>query len=143
MKNYTFQLKLALISVAALISIPAFAKWVEIDPSESREFTIFYDPSSITRDGVIAKIKVLKNYKSPQKSVEGEPPAENLSSIAVQEIDCSKNKYRPQTIQKWSEPNGSGKLIQSYDYSSKKSWGQWVKTTTIEGVIVGKACGAR
>jgi len=48
----------------------AFADWVEIDPSEGRTFQMFYELPSIKRVGDISTIKILKNFKSPQSSVD-------------------------------------------------------------------------
>ena len=125
-----------------LISLPSFAatNWVEIDPSDDRKFSLFYDSSAITKQGNIATIKILKNFKEPQNSVDPQKPYTFLSNISIQEIDCAKNKYRHKEITMWSRKDGGGRLEQTHIYGSSTSWGKWVKTTSIESVVISKAC---
>jgi len=124
------------------ISFPSYAAttWTEVDPSDSRKFSLFYDATSISKIGNIATIKTLKNFKEPQNSVDPQKPYNFLSNTSTQEIDCSKNKYRLKEISMWSKEGGEGKLEQSHSYGPNTSWGTWVKTTSIESVLVAKAC---
>ena len=125
-----------------VISFPSFAltTWTEIDPSNSRKFSFFYDASSIDKQGNFAIIKTLKNFKEPQISVDPNKPYTFSSKTSVQEIDCSRNKYRNREISMWSEAGGQGKLEQTHIYGPSTSWGKWVKTTSIESVVMSKAC---
>ena len=125
-----------------LISLPGYAvnNWTEIDPSDSRKFSFFYDVTSISKQGNIATIKTLKNFKEPQNSVDPNKPYTFLSNTSVQEIDCAKNKYRLKEISMWSKKFGEGKLEQSHSYGQNTSWGKWIKTTSIESIVVSKAC---
>jgi len=125
-----------------LFALPSYAaiNWTEVDPSDSRKFSFFYDASSITKQGNIASIKTLKNFKEPQNSVDPNKPYTFMSKTTLQEIDCSKNKYRNREISMWSKEGGEGKLEQSHNYGQDTSWGKWVKTTSIESVLVSKAC---
>lgn len=123
-----------------LLSQLAHAEWVEIDPSESRKFSFFYDPLSIMKEGSIATIKTLKNFRDPQNSVDPQKPYTFLSNTSIQEIDCAKNKYRHKEISMWSKRDGLGKLEQSHSYGPSTGWGKWVKTTSIESIVVSKAC---
>jgi hypothetical protein len=125
-----------------LLSFPSYAvtTWTEVDPSESRKFSFFYDSTSITKKGNIAIVKTLKNFKEPQNSVDPNKPYTFMSKTTLQEIDCSKNKYRNREISMWSKEGAEGKLEQSHSYGSNTSWGKWVKTTSIESVVVSKAC---
>ena len=124
------------------ISLPSYAAttWTEVDPSDTRRFSLFYDASSIVKQGNIATIKTLKNFKDPQNSVDPQKPYIFLSKTSTQEIDCAKNKYRLRDISMWSKEGGEGKLEQSHSYGQNTSWGKSVKTTSIESVFVGKAC---
>jgi hypothetical protein len=128
--------------LALVISLPSYAatNWTQVDPSDSRKFSFFYDSTSITKQGNIASIKTLKNFKEPQNSVDPNKSYTFMSKTTLQEIDCSKNKYRNREISMWSKEGGEGKLEQSHSYGQNTSWGKWVKTTSIESVIVSKAC---
>jgi len=125
-----------------LIALPSYAatNWTEVDPSDSRKFSLFYDATSIAKQGSIATIKTLKNFKEAQNSVDPSKPYTFFSNTSVQEIDCAKNKYRLKEISMWSKEFGAGKLEQSHSYGSNTSWGTWVKTTSIESILVSKAC---
>lgn len=118
----------------------ANAEWAEVDPFDSRKFYFFYDTKSINKRGDIATIKTLKNFKEPQNSVDPNKPYTFLSKTTLQEIDCSKNKYRNREISMWSKGGGEGKLEQTHIYGPDTSWGKWVKTTSIESIVVSKAC---
>ena len=121
-------------------SIFAHAEWVEIDPSHFREFSFFYDTSSFTKRGDLATVKTLKNFKVPQNSVDPNKPYTFFSNTSIQEIDCTKNKYRHKEISMWSKEGGTGKLEQTHSYDQNTSWGKWVKTTSIQSIIMNKAC---
>lgn len=125
-----------------LFSFPSYAAttWTEVDPSDSRKFSFFYDASSVAREGNIATIKTLKNFKEPQSSIDPKKPYTFLSKTSLQEIDCSKNKYRSREISMWAKEGGEGKLEQTHSYGSNTSWGGWVKTTSIESIVMRKAC---
>jgi hypothetical protein len=125
-----------------LISLPSHAanNWIEIDPSETRQFSFYYDPSSIAMQNNIAIIKTLKNFKGTQNSVDPNKPYTFLSNTSIQEIDCAKNKYRLKEISMWSNKFGEGKLEQSHSYGPSTSWGKWIKTTSIESIVVSTAC---
>lgn len=123
-----------------LICNLAHAEWVEVDPSDSRLFNMFYDPASISKVGNMATILTLKNFKDSQNSVDPSRSYTFLSKTSIQEIDCSKNKYRHKEISMWSKPDGKGRLEQTHLYGPNTSWGKWVKTTSIESILVSKAC---
>jgi hypothetical protein len=128
--------------LALLIPIPSHAvtAWTEIDPSDFRKFSFFYDASSIVKQGNLATIKTLKNFKEPQNSVDPNKPYTFLSNTSTQEIDCAMNKYRLKDISMWSKEGGKGNLEQTHIYGSSTSWGKWVKTTSIQSIVVSKAC---
>ena len=132
----------SIVFTVALSFLPtlAMADWVEIDPSDSRSFSFFFDPDSVKKQGNIALVKTLKNFNEPQNSVDPNKPYTFLSNTSIQEIDCAKNKYRLKEISIWSKEFGRGKLEQSHSYESNTSWGSWVKTTSIESIVVSKAC---
>jgi len=127
-----------------LISLPSYAatNWTEVDPSDSRQFSFFYDATSIIKQGNIATIKTLKNFREPQISVDPQKPYTFLSNTSTQEIDCAKNKYRLKEISMWSKEGGTGNLEQTHSYEQNRSWGKWIKTTSIESIVVSKACRA-
>lgn len=116
------------------------AEWVEVGFSKERSFRMYYEAATIKKSGDIATVKVLKNYNSPQKSVDPNKPYIFLSGIIYQEIKCSENKARPLTIEMWSQPNGSGTMEQSHDYSGRKDWGERYKTSSIQNAVIEKAC---
>ena len=102
-----------------LVSSLAMADWVELDPSPERSFQMFYEPSSIKKNGDISFIKVLKNFNEAKNSVDPNHPYTFWSQVAIQEIDCSKNKYRHKRVEMWSSLNGVGKLEQVHEYDKK------------------------
>lgn len=117
-----------------------YAEWVEIDSSDSRNFSFYYDAKSIIKRDNLATIKTLKNFKEPQNSVDPNKPYTFLSSSSIQEIDCARNKYRHKEISMWSKEGGNGKLEQTHIYDQNTSWGKWVKTTSIQSIIMNRAC---
>jgi hypothetical protein len=129
-----------MISVILALTTNAFAEWVEVDSSENRGFSMFLDPSSIKKFEEIHKVMILKNYKEPQKSVEGEASKKILSAVSTQEINCSKNIYRSIKIERWSGLNGTGRLEFSYDYKNKNDWSKWVKSSSLEGAVISRVC---
>ena len=140
MNNKTNYFTIPFIFALCYLPILAMAGWIEIDPSESRSFSFFYDPASVKKQGNIALVSTLKNFKEPQNSVDPNMPYTFMSKTAMQEIDCAKNKYRHKEISMWSKEFGEGKLEQAHIYGSSTSWGKWVKTTSIESIVVSKAC---
>lgn len=130
----------AIIFALSIFPTLAIASWIEVDPSESRKFSFFYDSASVRKQGDIALVNTLKNFKEPQNSVDPNKPYTFLSNTSIQEVDCAKNKYRLKEISMWSKEFGGGKLEQSHSYGANTSWGTWVKTTSIESVVVSKAC---
>ena len=123
-----------------LTSNTVFAEWVEVGHSDERSFQMYYDPATINKKGDIAIVKVLKNFKTPHNSVDPNKPYTFLSNIATQEIWCSENKERLLHIAIWSGTNGTGKLEQSHDYAGRKDWGRRFKISSIESVVISKAC---
>ena len=141
-KHLSIKHLVSILALAGLFPISSLAKanWVEVDPSPNRSFQMFYEPSSIQRDGDISYITVLKNFNEAKSFVDSAHPYTFKSQVAIQEIDCSKNKYRHKKIEMWSDLNGAGKLEQVHEYGKNKSWGKWVKTTSIESILISRAC---
>ena len=140
MNQHFSSLKLIPVAMFAIIPSVAFADWVEIDPSEGRTFQMFYESPSIKRVGDISTIKILKNFKSPQFSIDPNKSYTFKSTTSIQEIKCAEFKYRNLEINMWSELNGTGKMEQSHNYAAKNYWGEIVKMTSIESVVISKAC---
>jgi hypothetical protein len=114
-----------------LFNLVAHAEWIEVGHSDQRAFEMFYDPSTIQNTGDISTVKVLKNYKTPQNSVDPNKPYIFLSNTSTQEIKCAENKERLLYIEMWSDLNATGKMEQSHDYAGKKDWGRRFKITSI------------
>ena len=133
-------MKKILVLCLLLFSGLTHAEWIEIDPSDSRKFSFYYDANSITKQDNLATVKTLKNFKESQNSVDPNKPYTFLSNVSIQEIDCAKNKYRLKEISMWSKEGGNGKLEQTHKYNQNTSWGKWVKTTSIQSIIMNKVC---
>jgi len=135
-----FELKLFYFLFLLVSSSSVFAEWIEVRHSDERAFQMYYDPATINKTGDIATVKVLKNFKVAQNSVDPSKPYTFLSNIATQEIWCSENKERLLHIDIWSGTNGTGKLEQSHDYTGRKDWGRRFKISSIESAVISKAC---
>jgi hypothetical protein len=140
MKMRHFELKLFYFLFLLISSSSVFAEWIEVGHSDERSFQMYYDPATINKTGDLATVKVLKNFKVAQNSVDPSKPYTFLSNIATQEIWCSENKERLLHIDIWSGTNGTGKLEQSHDHVIRKDWGRRFKISSIESAVISKAC---
>ena len=140
MKMGNIQLKLFYFSFLLFSPSLVYAEWIEVGHSDERAFQMYYDPATINKTGDIATVKVLKNFKAPRNSVDPNKPYTFLSNIATQEIWCSENKERLLHMDIWSGTDGTGKLEQSHDYAGRKDWGRRFKISSIESVVISKAC---
>ena len=140
MRNRLFVFNFSLVGFMLIVPSVSHAEWVEVGHSDERAFQMYYEPASIMKNGDIATVKVLKNFKAPKNSVDPKRPYTFQSTISTQEIQCSSSKERPLHIDIWSGLNGVGKLEQSHDYRGKHDWGESFKATSIENVVITKAC---
>jgi hypothetical protein len=140
MRNYLFIFNFSLVGFMLIVPSVSHAEWVEVGHSDERAFQMYYEPVSVKRNGDIATVKVLKNFRAPKNSVDPKKSYTFQSTISTQEIQCSSNKERLLHIDIWSGLSGAGKIEQSHDYREKYDWGESFKAISIENVVISKAC---
>lgn len=105
--------KVILMMLLAVVSNSAMAEWVDVGSNEN--ITIFVDPASIQRDGNMAKMWHLTDFKTPQKDM-GE---KYLSTKDQNEYDCKEVKLRRRASSQHSENMGKGKVVYSDSYTTR------------------------
>ncbi|MBI5659840.1 MAG: hypothetical protein HZC43_09920 [Nitrosomonadales bacterium] len=97
----------------AVVSSGALAAWVDVGNNENT--TIYVDPSAIQREGNLAKMWHLTDFKKPNRDM-GEP---YLSAKDQFEYDCKDAKSRRRASSQHSGNMGGGKVVYSDSYTSK------------------------
>lgn len=121
-------MKTLLLSLALLVTCPAWAEWVLV--GGSKEAFAYIDSTTIRRDGNLRKVWVLFDKK--QRDAYG-----NLSARMRNEYDCSQEKYRNLTFTAFFEPMGDGKI--GYSDSSISQWTD-IAPGTIDNTILRFVC---
>lgn len=111
-KNLT---RAVVISGALLITSAGYAAvgWVELGTSGTD--TLYFDPSTVRRDGVSSRVWVMSNYDHPVKIRRYyffSTPV--WSSRELYEIDCANNRVRSLEQTGFSEKMVQGQIVASY-----------------------------
>ena len=105
--------KVILMLLLTVVSNSAMAEWVDVGSNEYT--TIFVDPASIQRDGNMAKMWHLTDFKTAQKDMGDK----YLSTKDQNEYDCKEVKLRRRASSQHSENMGKGKVVYSDSYTTR------------------------
>lgn len=94
----------------AVVSISAKADWVNLYSDEN--FSIFADPTTISKNGNLAKMRSLYDFKAAQAITTSNPAQ---SETWQKEFDCQIKKFRPLHMTLYSENMGKGTAIRIND----------------------------
>lgn len=102
-----------LIVMLAVMSNSALAAWKQVGSNENT--TLYIDPSTIQREGNLAKMWHLTDYRKPTRDI-SEP---YLSAKDQHEYDCKQAKSRRRASSQHSESMGGGKVVYSDSYITR------------------------
>jgi len=105
--------KVILMLLLAVVSNSAMAEWVDVGSNEN--ITIFVDPASIQRDGNMAKMWHLTDFKTAQKDMGDK----YLSTKDQNEYDCKEVKVRRRASSQHSGNMGKGKVVYSDSFTTR------------------------
>ena len=88
-----------------------YAAWQEVGTAEL--FNHYVDPGSISKTDHFAKMWVLDDYKTPQKTLDGKP---FLSVRTREEYDCKKEKVRTHSVIAHADHMGKGPYVWGNNY---------------------------
>ncbi len=103
-------LKVILILTMAVVSLSAEAEWVNIYSDEN--FSIFSDASSISKNGNLATMRSLYDFKVPPAITAN---VQAQSETWQKEFDCQIKKFRPLHMALYSENMGKGTAFRIND----------------------------
>jgi len=125
--------------VLAVVTSSALADWVMIGSEENA--TVYFDSSTIRRSGDLVKMWGLKSYF---KSSPGRIGKDFwfLSEMSRFEYDCADYSARLHDVSFYSEPMGTGKLLQTESFSPPSQW-MSVSPTSVGMALLKEACGTK
>ena len=126
--------KLLLGLLLIIASTTAMAEWIVL--GESNGITTYINLASIRKEGDIAKMWSLDDYKTSQDNGDG---YKYFSGKSFNEYDCKKEKKRGMTLVNYSDNMGKGDVVYSQDYDNRP-WHSIVPDTFGEGLWKA-ACG--
>lgn len=105
--------KAALMVLLAVASSNAMAEWIEVGSNEIT--TVYVDSSTIQREGNLAKMWHLIDFKRATKDM-----GDAYKSTKDQnEYDCKEGKSRRRAFTQHSENMGGGKVVYSDSFTTK------------------------
>ena len=132
---YVFGLWL-LITLLLLSHVPAYAEWELVSGNDDAGLTVYVDRDSILRQGNLAKMWQLHDYKTVQ-TVAGD----SLLSIQRQnEYDCTDARTRLLTYTWFSSNMGRGRVV--YKAADEQQW-EPVVARSINHTLWKVACNKR
>ena len=103
-------MRLVLSLLLALAAVPARADWVKV--VESAEGVLYFDPTTISKDGDLRSVWTIQDLK--QRHKDGE-----LSRRVLREYDCKEQRRRALSFSMHSDPMGDGRTLYSQTHPSK------------------------
>jgi hypothetical protein len=127
--------KVILVLLLAVVSMGAKAEWVNIYSDEN--FSVFADPSTISKNGNLVKMKSLYDFKAAQAIATSNP---SQSETWQKEFDCQIKQYRPLHMALYTENMGKGTAIRISD-----EVGNWtpILTESLNEIEWKTACGKK
>ncbi|MDE2118495.1 MAG: hypothetical protein KGJ19_07855 [Betaproteobacteria bacterium] len=105
--------KVTLMMLLAVVSNGALAEWINV--ASNKNTTIYVDPATVQRNGNMATMWHMTDYKTPSKDM-GE---EYLSTKDQNEYDCKEVKVRRRASSQHSKNMGGGKVVYSDTYTTR------------------------
>jgi hypothetical protein len=128
--------RLLLITLLVLNSGPVYAEWVLTSGNDDAGLTVYVDPDTIRRNGNLAKMWQLHDYKTVQ-TVAGDSL---LSIKRYNEYDCTEERTRLLGYTWFSGNMGSGKVV--YSKNDVQQW-EPVVARSINRTLWKVACGKK
>jgi len=123
-----------LITLLVLSSGPVYAEWVLLSKNDQTDMTVYVDPASIRRKGNMAKMWVLKDFKTV-RTVAG---LSFLSRKDQIECDCAEERFRLLAGTIFLGNMGSGKVV--FNDSDESKWNP-VAPDSVGQAVWEVACG--
>jgi hypothetical protein len=95
-------------AILVLCSGLAYGGWVSLGGDEKLGMTIYIDPATINRQGELARIGILYDFKTAQTKEGG---ISFHSATMQREYDCAKERTRLLEITKYSDQMGNGQIL--------------------------------
>lgn len=131
-------MKKIVIMLLLLMSTNVLAEWTEVSSNSSVGATAYADFQSIRKNGNIAKMWTLMDFKTDQPY---SPGIRNLSQVSRYEFICSEEVIRMSDYSQYSKNMGNGENVNSKSGIQHGFWS--VAPGTIEEVFFKLACGQK
>lgn len=100
--------KLFLLGLMTMLTCSAWAEWVRA--AESNKTTLYFDPATISKDGNIRTVLILRDLKQRE-------PSGSISHIEQLEYDCKNERGSVMSKRSYSMPMAGGELLKEYQFS--------------------------
>lgn len=127
--------RLLLITFLVLSHSPAYADWMSLGTSDAGT-TVYADSATIRREGDLAKMSVLFDFKTKQTKAD----ISYLSAQAQMEYDCARQRFEGHAVLYYSSNMGKGQLL---DRSSGKGRQLPVSPGSLDHDLWKLACGKK
>lgn len=107
--------KLIVMTALIFISNNVNADWLGVSSTDT--FDTYVDKTTIKINGTLAKMWILRDYKSLQKSTNDAKGNAYLSIAAQLEYDCKEEQSRPLALSYYSKNMGDGLVVYSQTYT--------------------------
>lgn len=131
-------IRLILLILLMLSTMPAYGEWLQVSKDVETGQTVYVDPDSIRRNGDMAEMWTLYDYKTAQ------PTAGDafLSSKVQNEYNCTQEMRRMVSVTEFAGNMGSGKVV--HKGSSLFTTAKWIPARAGLGETLLKvACGKK
>lgn len=126
-RNFETTVKFAAAFFLGCAHLPTFAEWTEISRGALPAF--YYEPESVRRNGVLARIWTVAETPSHEKV--------SKSMKTYWEFNCDEEKTRVLAIVYYAEPMGVGAVTKSFD--EDKQW-RFIPPKTAGSRLMELAC---
>ncbi len=106
--------KSILILLLAAMGTAATAEWVKVESTD--KFEAFVDPTTIRKNGNMAKMWAMHNYHSPL----GSGDAAYMSDKVLNEYDCADDQIKPLNVVTYKKPMGTGDEVNNLPFPNLK-----------------------
>jgi hypothetical protein len=111
-------IRTVLTAIGVLSSGLAYAGWVSLGGDEKLGLNIYIDPATISRQGDLATIGILYDFKTAQTK---EGNVSFHSATMQRQYDCAKERTRVLEVTKYSDQMGGGQLL-SHSSLDEQEW---------------------